>query len=37
LTVAAFVAASIYLVDVRPKVKEFHKGRGSSNGPYGPW
>ena len=37
LSVAAFVAASIYLVDVRPKVKEFHKGRGSSNGPYGPW
>ena len=37
LSVAAFVAGSIYLVDVRPKVKEFHNGRGRSNGPYGPW
>jgi len=37
LSVAAFVAAAIYLVDVRPKVKEFRKGRGASNGPYGPW
>jgi hypothetical protein len=37
LSVAAFVAAAIYLVDVRPKIKEFHKGRGTSNGPYGPW
>jgi hypothetical protein len=36
LSVAAFVAAAIYLVDVRPKVKD-HKGRGASNGPYGPW
>ncbi len=37
LSVAAFVAASVYLVDVRPKVKEFRKGGGTSNGPYGPW
>jgi hypothetical protein len=38
LPVAAFVAAAIYLADVRPKVKEFRKGQGStSNGPYGPW
>jgi hypothetical protein len=39
LAVAAFVAAAIYLVDVRPKVKEFGgQGRGnSSSGPYGPW
>jgi len=36
LSVAAFVAASIYLVAVRPKVKD-HKGRATSNGPYGPW
>ncbi len=37
LSVAAFVAAAIYLVDVRPKVREFRSGRGTSNGPYGPW
>ena len=37
LPVAAFVAAAIYLTDVRPKVKEFRGGGGSSNGPYGPW
>lgn len=38
LSVAAFVAAAIYLADVRPKVKEFNRGRtGSSMGPYGPW
>jgi hypothetical protein len=39
LPVAAFVAAAIYLADVRPKVKEFKKGSGgpTSNGPYGPW
>ncbi len=36
LSVAAFVAAAIYLADVRPKVKEFRRGR-SSTGPYGPW
>ena len=37
LSIAAFVAAAIYLADVRPKVKEFRQGRGGSNGPYGPW
>jgi hypothetical protein len=37
LSVAAFVASAVYLVDVRPKVKEIGKGRGSSNGPYGSW
>jgi hypothetical protein len=38
LPVAAFVAAAVYLVDVRPKVKEFRRGGGTtSNGPYGPW
>jgi O-antigen/teichoic acid export membrane protein len=36
LAVAAFVAAAIYLVDVRPKVKEFRRGT-SNSGPYGPW
>jgi uncharacterized protein DUF2516 len=35
LPLAAFVAAAIYLTDVRPKVREF-KG-GTSSGPYGPW
>jgi hypothetical protein len=37
LAVIAFVAASIYLVDVRPKVREFKRGRSTHNGPYGPW
>jgi hypothetical protein len=37
LPVAAFVAAAIYLADVRPKVREFPKNGGSSSGPYGPW
>jgi len=39
LSVAAFVAAAIYLVDVRPKVREFRRGGNSSSrmGPYGPW
>ena len=35
LPIAAFVAAAIYLTDVRPKVREFRSG--SSSGPYGPW
>ena len=35
LPLAAFVAAAIYLTDVRPKVKEFRGG--ASSGPYGPW
>jgi Protein of unknown function (DUF2516) len=37
LSVIAFVAAAIYLADVRPKVKDFKRGRSSSTGPYGPW
>ena len=37
LSVIAFVAAAIYLADVRPKVKDFKRGRSSSMGPYGPW
>jgi hypothetical protein len=36
LSVAAFVAAAVYLADVRPKVREIRSG-SSSNGPYGPW
>jgi hypothetical protein len=37
LAVVAFVAASVYLVDVRPKVREFKRGSTTHNGPYGPW
>ncbi|HEY0937376.1 MAG TPA: DUF2516 family protein [Trebonia sp.] len=38
LSVLAFVAAATYLAAVRPKVREFRKGRSSSSsGPYGPW
>jgi Protein of unknown function (DUF2516) len=41
LSVIAFVAAAVYLADVRPKVKEYRRsGSGSSSshmGPYGPW
>jgi hypothetical protein len=38
LPVAAFVAAAIYMADVRPKVRSFPKNRsGTSQGPYGPW
>ena len=33
--IVAFVAAAIYLVDVRPKVSAVKPG--SSQGPYGPW
>ena len=34
--IVAFVAASIYLVDVRPKIKSI-KSNSSRQGPYGPW
>jgi hypothetical protein len=37
LAVVAFVAAAVYLVDVRPKVREFKRGSSTHNGPYGPW
>jgi hypothetical protein len=38
LAVAAFVAAAIYLTDVKPKVKDFRdSGSSSRTGPYGPW
>jgi hypothetical protein len=36
LPVAAFIAASVYLADVRPAVREYRGGRGAS-GPYGSW
>ncbi len=35
LPIIAFVAAAIYLTDVKPKVSGF-KG-GQNQGPYGPW
>jgi hypothetical protein len=39
LPVIAFVAAAVYLADVRPKVRSFPKSRkgASSSGAYGPW
>jgi Protein of unknown function (DUF2516) len=38
LPIVAFIAAAIYLTDVRPKVREIGKGGSSRNqGPYGPW
>jgi hypothetical protein len=39
LAVAAFVAAAIYLTNVKPKIKDY-RASGSSGtrmGPYGPW
>ena len=35
LPIIAFVAAAIYLTDVRPKVSGFQGG--THQGPYGPW
>ena len=38
LSILAFVAASVYLAGVRPKVREYGKrGSRSSSGPYGGW
>jgi hypothetical protein len=37
LPIIAFVAAAIYLTDVRPKVSGFSGGGGTRQGPYGPW
>jgi Protein of unknown function (DUF2516) len=34
---AAVIAAAVYLVDVRPAVKQAGGGRGANDGPYGPW
>lgn len=37
LNIIAFVAAAVYLVDVKPAVGQM-QGRGGGNaGPYGPW
>ena len=37
LSVIAFVAAGVYLSDVRPRVREFKKNNNTHSGPYGPW
>ncbi|MGO9078988.1 MAG: DUF2516 family protein [Streptosporangiaceae bacterium] len=37
LPIIAFVAAAIYLTDVRPKVSGFNNKGGTHQGPYGPW
>jgi len=37
LPIVAFVASSIYLVDVRPKIKGVRPRPGTRQGPYGPW
>ncbi|MEU7003521.1 DUF2516 family protein [Nonomuraea sp. NPDC046570] len=34
-SIVSVIAATIYLVDVKPAVKGL--GRGGNNGPYGPW
>jgi hypothetical protein len=34
-SVLAAIAATVYIVDVKPAVKGM--GRGNSSGPYGPW
>jgi hypothetical protein len=38
LMVASIVASLVYLIDVRPRVRELGSGRGGTHmGPYGPW
>jgi hypothetical protein len=38
LSIIGLVAAIVYLVDVRPRVKEIPRGGNASHmGPYGPW
>lgn len=40
LSILGVVAAAVYLVDVRPAVRQFRGGRRDStthDGPYGPW
>ncbi|MFI6293498.1 DUF2516 family protein [Nonomuraea sp. NPDC050790] len=34
-SILAVIAATVYIVDVKPAVKGM--GRGGNNGPYGPW
>lgn len=38
LPIIAFIAAAVYLADVRPAVRPYGgRGGSSSSGPYGPW
>jgi hypothetical protein len=37
LSLIAVVAAAVYLVDVRPAVRQIRGGGGGRSGPYGPW
>jgi hypothetical protein len=37
LNIVAFVAASVYLVDVRPALRRVSGGQGGGSGPGGPW
>jgi hypothetical protein len=37
ILLAAFVAAAVYLSDVRPRIREFKSGNRIHSGPYGPW
>jgi hypothetical protein len=36
-SIAAFIAAVIYMADVRPALKQVGGGDGRRMGPYGPW
>jgi hypothetical protein len=37
LSILGLVAAIIYLVDVRPAVRDVPRGGSTHTGPYGPW
>jgi hypothetical protein len=37
LQIVAFVAAAVYLADVRPALRGITGGGRGNNGPYGPW
>ncbi len=37
LSLIGLVAAIVYLVDVRPAVKDVPRGGSQNTGPYGPW
>jgi hypothetical protein len=37
LQIIAFVAAAVYLADVRPALRGMTGGGRGNNGPYGPW
>jgi len=37
LPIIAFVAAAVYLVEYRPKLKNVRARPGTRQGPYGPW